>query len=229
MIFEDTKDLLQKTEEVVLDLDKSKKRWINIVDRIINFKTIGLIFVGWHYSLVRRIVLITIIFGSLTTIIGIIKDGYSTGNLIANMSFALLFAVVFAPFILPSKAFDSDIKDKDIEEILKEIKEKSFSSSQLQAVKNALEMLRIEFESKMRMSKWVIAALWAIFLYLFVQYCVPAVTEGKSIKLSTVKFAFLGLSSISFFYFVERCYFRGVKKVFLILNLALNEALAEKE
>jgi hypothetical protein len=229
MIFEDTKDLLQKTEEVVLDVDKSKKRWINIADRIINYNTIGLIFVGGHYSLVKRIIIITILLCPLTTIIGIVKDGYSTGNFIANASVALLFAVVFAPFMLPSKAFDSDIKDKYIEEILKEIKEKSFSLLQLQSVKNDLEMLKIEFESKMRMSKWVIAALWAVFVYLFVQYCVPAVTEGKSIKLTTVELAFMGLVSISFFYFVERCYFRGVKKVFLILNLALNEALAEKE
>jgi hypothetical protein len=229
MIFEDTKDLLQKTEEVVLNVDKSKKRWINIADRIINYNTIGLIFVGGPYFWVKRIIAIMVILWMSVTIVSLFNKNCTAENFISNGGIALICAVILAPFVLPSKSFADDVKNEYIKEILEEIKIKKFSVSQLHIVKDNLEILKTEFESKVSMSRWIITVLWAVFLYLFVQYFVPPAIEGNSIKLQNVQLTFIGLTFIGFFYFIERCFFRAGKKIFLILNLALNEALAEKE
>lgn len=226
MIFNETKDLLRKTEEVLLDIGKSKKRLLNDIDKNVFHSTIGFIYTDGNFRLIKKTVFIAIIFFLLWTIF----TNWTLAQLIANAINALVLAMIFAPLSMPSAILGNDVNSKDVEQVQKEIIKKKLSLLQIQAIKNNLSMLETAFESKIHISKWIITAIWGIFLYFFTQYYIPLVIAGKPIKIQTLLLVGLSLILIGILHLSTRGFSKTGKRVFMTLAFALNEStLIEKK
>jgi hypothetical protein len=78
-------------------------------------------------------------------------------------------------------------------------------------------------ESKANISRWIIAAVWAIFIYLFIQYFLSSAMNGEPIKIKSLQLAGLTPFFILMLYSLERCFSRTSRRVFMTLLFALNE------
>jgi hypothetical protein len=103
MIFDHTKDLLQKTEDIILDVYDGRKRWIRKIDKIINSNTLGFIYTGANPLLIKRIFFITLWLSLIITIWTKIFNDIEFFKFILNVIFALLLAVILAPLSIFSK------------------------------------------------------------------------------------------------------------------------------
>lgn len=219
MIFDETKDLLQKTESIILDVRESKKWWVKKVDKIITGNTLDFIFSGGNPALLKRIIFIGLGFFALFTIF----LDFTREAILINANFSILLAVMLAPFTLFSKSLDDDVKSEDIAKVKQEIDKKGLSSDGCQAVRENLLIMKTALENKTSISKWLIAAMWAVFLYLFLQYFLPSILAGEPIKIKTLQAVALTPVLILALYSLERCFARTSRRVFMTLLFALNE------
>ena len=219
MIFDDTKELLQKTENVILDVYEGRKRWLSKVDKIVNCNTVGFICTGVNSSLTKRIFFVTIVVFLFFTL----TFGVTGKQLIVNLIFSLLTAIILSPLVIFSKSLDDDVKSKDVEQIKKVINEKELSATECRAIKENLLIMKAALESKTSMSRWIVAAIWAVFLYFLMQYFIPPVINGEPVKMKTLQLVGLGPIFILTIYSLERCFSRTSRRVFMTLFFALNE------
>jgi hypothetical protein len=225
MIFEDTKELLHLTEKTVLGIKTSKHKIINRLDNIILHNIFGFIDVKDNARIISRTLIIAIMLFVLASLL----SGFAIPQLIVNGIFAFIIAMIFSPLIMPSQIAGNDIKDCDIKFIHGIIKKKKPTPAQLQAIKSNLSILEATFDTKVKTSKWIIAALWAIFLYLFSQYYVPDAIAGKTVTLQASIIYLMSMFFIAFLYLCIISYCKTGKRVFLTLLFSLNECTAKEK
>jgi hypothetical protein len=226
MIFDDTKDLLQKSEEVILRIDNSKNRFIDKIGKIWDNSTLDFICAGSNFSLFIKTVIIATIFWILLSLILFIQNNLSemtTVKLIVNAIFALVAALICSPLIIPSKSLDNDIKGKDIELIHKKIIEKQLPELERQTIKDNLRMMEATFKSKVSMSRAMITILWAIYLYFLTNHFLPIFMKGEPVLIINLLLVILSFFFILMFHLAERTFSRTGRKIFMTLFFALNE------
>ncbi len=219
MIFDDTKDLLQKTENIILDVRESKKRWMKKIDKIMSCNTYDFICTGINTVLLKRIFSIAIVF----TVYVALFINFSIPTIIVNFVLSLLLAVILAPLTIFSKSLDDDIKSKDVKQVKKEISKRKLSAIEIQSIKDNLLIMKTALEAKTSISRWIITAIWAVFLYFFILYLLTPVINGEPIKIKTLQAIALTPIFILMLYSLERCFARTSRRVFMTLLFALNE------
>lgn len=224
MIYEDTKELLYLTEKTVLDVKASKHKTINRLDNIILHNIFGFIDVKDNVRIISRTLIIAIILLVSASLL----SGFAIPQLIVNGVFSFIIAIIFSPLIMPSQITGNDIKGCDIESIHDIIKKKKLTPAQLQAIKSNLSILKTAFDNKVKTSKWIIAALWAIFLYLFSQYYVPDAIAGKTVTLKASLIYLMSMFFIALLYLCIISYCKTGKRVFMTLSFALNEPISKE-
>ena len=228
MIYKHTQDLLKKAEEVVIGY-KSKKKLFKKVDSS-SFEKISNFIVSGNCSMGVKAFLVTLsLWIILFLIVGVDSSLSLPQKLIANGMIAFILGIVTAPFTLPSTIMAKDIKCSDIENLKDEISKKRLTSRKLQVIKGNLPLIESTFKSKLIISNWIIASLWAVYVYCFAKCFIDNVIDGKPIKLYTL----LAFCAYAFFiwlvFMLKRRFQETGERVFMTLLFALNESIIEEK
>ena len=222
MILDDTKELLQKTEEIILKIRKSKYCLVNYINKILHHNIVGFIDVKENYTVIIKTLIIFIVSFVLLTF-----AGKTTESLVLNGIFAILLATIFAPFTVPTKILGSDIKSADVKIIQEEIIKKKLSPSHIQAIKDNLSILEVAFDAKFKIPRWIIVTLWAVWGYLFTQFVILGIIEKNTVKLQTLLCFCICAVIIGVIYLLTVAFQKTGKRIFMTLLFALNEMISE--
>ena len=222
MIYEDTKELLQKTEEIVLKIRKNKYWLFNCIDKILHHNTVGFIDVKENYTVIIKTLVIFIVYFVLVAF-----ACKTTESLVFNGIFAVLIATIFAPLTVPTRIFGSDIKSANVKILQEEIIKKKLSPSQIQTIKNNLSILEVAFDAKFKIPRWIIVTLWAAWVYLFTQSVILGILVKNTVKLQTLLCFCICALIIGVIYLLTVAFQKTGKRIFMTLLFALNESIAE--
>lgn len=226
MIFEETVFLLNKTEEIVTKYKKNKKI-LKVIDLNAFGKASNFISTGKLSGVFKAFLITFIIWVLLFSIIGMDSSLNIWQKLIANGMIAIVLGVFTAPFTLPSTIMKQDILHSDVKALRDEISKKELNISKLHAIKENLSAIKTIFKSKLIISNWIIASLWAVYVYCFTKCFIENVIANKPIKIHTL-FAFC-VYGIFFgiLYMIKMRFQKTGERVFQTLLFSLNECIAE--
>lgn len=223
MIFDDTKELLQKTEEAILNLK-------NNIDKVPLEKAILFISKGKCHSFKNIFYIALILYSILLVLAFFSSPSLSIAQkLIANGLITIVLSMIFAPFTIPSIMLTNEIKRSNVKKIKDEILKKKLSSIKLQAIKENLAISEAAFKSKLLISNWIIASLWAVYVYCFTKCFIDNALINEPIKLYTLGVLCTYAIFLGLIFMVKMRFQKTGKRIFMTLKFALNESIAEGE
>lgn len=233
MLYEDSLNLIQKTESIILVkqqdtytiIGSSRKIWKR--NYIYPFR----IMIKGVELLLYPLTINFFVFSPLILIFNFTLQTEKIG-VIPCLFCGLFFALIFTHFLPPSPSVHAEfgINPEEIKKVMIEIDNNEFTVQQLAAIKENIQLFENNFNNKMKASKTCLILLWSGFVFWITQSFtllqLPDSVVSIIPAMDNIVFIFLFLFIIAIGHFLLKCYAVTTKKIFSTTLYAINDRMA---
>ena len=234
MLYEDSLNLIQKTESIILvkqqDTYTINHSFLKIWEKNYNYP--ARIMLKGVKLLVYPLIINFVIF---SPVILTINATYKTGEMgiMSCLFVGLICALIFTHFLPPSPSVHAEfgIVPEEIEKVMIEIDNNGFTIQQLAIIKENIQLFESNFNNKMRASKTCLIILWSGFVFWITQSHATLLKLPDSVmsvipSVDNILLIVLFLLLIAIGHFLLKCYAVTTKKIFSTILYAINDRIA---
>lgn len=237
MLYEDSLDLIQRAESIILLKHQEDILYLNTINYpFYQFCKRNYIFpvriMLKGFNLLVYPLVINFVLFSLLALIFDLNSQAGKIRIISCLCCGLIGALIFTHFLPPSPSVHAKfgIVPEEIEKVMIEIDNNGFTIQQLASIKENIQLFENNFNNKMRASKTCLILLWSGFVFWITQSftllklpdSVMSVIPSVDNILLIVPFLFL----IAIGHFLLKCYAVTTKKIFSTTLYAINDRMA---
>ena len=235
MLYKDSVDLIQETENIILLKQQEDNNTINGSSSKTwkrNYIYPFRIMIKGVELLVYPLIINFFVFSPLILIINFTSQTEKIG-FVPCLFCGLICSLFFTHFLPPSPSVHAEfgIDQEDIKKVMIEIDSNEFTIQRLSAIKENIQSFENNFNSKMRTSKTFLIFLWSGFVFWIIQSHITLLKLPDSVmsvipSVDNVAVIIFFLFLIAIGHFLLKCYAVTTKKIFSTTLYAINDRMA---